>query len=429
MDSDFRRFPDDKRQIINYNKFLELTGAKIFLCLDKGVMQIARYLLNTRGSWRTTYVKEYVGTIGYNMPTEAEFEAVLKAIAEANTDMSTCEDLTNVLGEIRDALFNMASGAGAGCGPCGGGSRGAGESEAPANPYESDGENYPSGFSSREQFDQVRCNRAHDIVDNLVSDLQGLAGIEYGVESSIPQLVTVLVTVLLTPIPYDDIAYLVALLLFTAIAYTYLVEFSSVVFDNRDDLACILYNAASSGEAQVEFRARLDELVVGTAYPDPAKAFVYDVVEHLTPLDAINLLYANTPTITQDGDCSECTDEDLIWSINTLICTPTQVSGTFIDGGEVELESCEGNYFGTTRAGINSGAQPDEELERHIVVTAVTGGGSFYVTTREGGIDVNDPKTAAELEGFAVDCSQMQVCRLDASDTTPFGFTITATLI
>jgi len=83
--TDLRRFPlGSSRQLVDYNRFASLTGTKLFICIDRGVMEIARYLLNSRGSWRTTYVKEYVGTIGYIMPTEAEFELIAHAIAEAN---------------------------------------------------------------------------------------------------------------------------------------------------------------------------------------------------------------------------------------------------------------------------------------------------------------------------------------------------------
>ena len=115
--TDFRRFPGgSSRQLIDYNRFVSLTGEKVFICLDRGVMEAARYLLNSRGSWRTTWVKEYVGTIGYNMPTEAEFEIVENAIAEANEDMSSCDDLVNAIQGVTAAITSTAGSSGSGCG-------------------------------------------------------------------------------------------------------------------------------------------------------------------------------------------------------------------------------------------------------------------------------------------------------------------------
>jgi hypothetical protein len=232
--------------------------------------------------------------------------------------------------------------------------------------------------------------------------------------------------VLLTPIPYDDIAYLVALLLFTAIEYTFLVEFSSDVFDNRSDLACILYNAESASEAQVNFRTALSLLLEEhTEWLEIERAFVRNAYEHMTPTDAFNQLFTNGPTTNNGSDCSACTEASILWSINVLICTPTVISGIFTEGSPVVIDNCEGNYFGTVRAGINTGAQPEETIERSVLVEILSGGGNYYVTSREGGIDISNPMTAAELDGTTFECSQLQVIRLDASDVTPFRLQIT----
>ena len=110
MSEDFRRYPaSDTRQLIDYNRFMSLTGEKVFICLDRGVLEIAKYFLNSRGGWRTTYVKEY-GQVGYTMPTVEEFENIKQAIAEGNLDMASCDDIVAALQGIQGAIEAGGSG-------------------------------------------------------------------------------------------------------------------------------------------------------------------------------------------------------------------------------------------------------------------------------------------------------------------------------
>ena len=327
---DFRHYPKGTtRQLVDFNRFVSLTGEKQFLCLDRGIVEICRYLLNSRGNWRTTYYLDNT-PVGYTIPTEEQFELVTNAIAEANEDMTmaTCDEIVNALDRLTSATIK-----GSGCGSCGGGSRGAGATEEAPNPYnqEETPTTPPPGFSSMEQFDGHKCNAAQDIVNALMQDLQGLAGINY-IGSSIPLLVEAAITVLLTPIPYDDVVFLVSLLLFTAIEYTFLVLMSDVIFTDNDNLVCILYNSPDTIQAQSEFRTRLDELVDLQSWATVEKDFVKAALDHMTPTDAFNNMFTNQPTVSQEADCSSC---DVV-CLDYLVIENSGYIATDLGGGLVQ---------------------------------------------------------------------------------------------
>lgn len=421
--TEFRRFPKtDARQIIDYNRFLSLTGEKVFICLDRGVMEVARYFLNSRAGWPTSYAVSYQD-IGYTIPTEEQMEPIRQAIAEANLDMSNCEELNTTLQEILGALQGISAGIvnSAGCGPCGGGSRGAGSTEEPYNPYDQDATptTPPPGFSDMEEFESHKCNAAYDLITNLKNDLQGITAIDY-VTSGYNEIIIAVVAVLLTPIPYDDIALLVGLLIYAGISYSFLSEISSDIFDDSDNLACILYSSPDAATAQTEFRVGVQALIQANGWAENVEQFVTSAIDHMTPSDSFNKLFEPGPTITQDGDCSAC-EGSAIWAINPAFCTPTIDSGDFSEGTPTVVQSCEGNYFGTTRAGHNTGSNPTSTENRRVQITAVTGGGNFFVILVDAGTpDGGNSYSAAALATLDDEISGIQITRLDASDTTPF---------
>lgn len=420
---DFRTYPKgNTRQLIDYNRFASLTGEKWLFCLDRGVIELAKYLLNSRGLYVTTYYTELLDN-GYTVPNTDQFELIENAIAEANLDMSGCTDIVAELALIRGALTAMAQGAGAGCGDCGGGSRGAGASESAPSDFTDTGENFPPSFDDREEFNAHKCNQAYDIINALQADLQGLAGIEYTVSGNIPEIVGILLGVLVTPIPYDDIVYLVALLLFTIIEYTFLVEFSSVVFDNRDNLACILYNSEDAGQAQVDFEAELDSLVDGEAYPDAAKDFVKDVVHHLVTFDAINLLYSDVPTISSGNTCSGCGTEDTFF-IDTI---GGEFAGVLIAGDMVtagNIESAPIDLFGGERQVIQlqSTGEPQDNYFRIDNVLSDSGAATYTM-------DVFDDSNTLIFTTTVSDLSDLELYESDACKAVQIrdstGFTST----
>jgi hypothetical protein len=353
-------------------------------------------------------------------------------------------DLFNHMGDWRmtnEILVRIAEavealeGAGCGCASIEGsdsGSGGAGTAPADPSGIVTDDEARqgppPPGFSTWEERDQYACDMANYIFDQLLIDVATASTIAIGGFGAI-ELAGLLVSLLITPIGWVALLGVAAIMIqatILTISYSLII---SHLEDNRDDYICSILAGTDVASSISEFSSKVDELLpADTGFTDPVSSYVAsNFVKSFASIDSFNRLYAKIVVDMPAGDCSACAEE-LIWSINTLICTPTQISGIFTSGSSVELGSCEGNYFGTTRAGINCGAQPVSTLERDLVVTAVTGGGSFYVGTRTGGVDTFNPYTAAALTGFSVTCSQFQACRLDADDTTPFTLTFVITL-
>lgn len=285
---DFKRFPKTQtRQLIDYNRFMSLTGEKIFICLDRGVMEIMRYLLNTRGSWRSTYVKDYVGTVGYMMPTEEEFNAIQNAIGEANIDMSSCDDISNALLGIKDAIIALSGGSGCGCG-----SSGAGGSEAGANPWSPGGDPnaYPPGFTSKEDFDNHKCRAAAKIVRDIINDLQSISVISI-VGLTLTAIAGLILAVLATPVPFDDILVIAGVLLFSVLSVSYIATLSSELNDIYDELVCALLN----GEDALESRAALITVIQGVigdmGLSSPEESALNTIADSVVTYDAINRMY------------------------------------------------------------------------------------------------------------------------------------------
>jgi hypothetical protein len=92
--------------------------------------------------------------------------------------------------------------------------------------------------------------------------LLGLSGITIALTTGITGWVAVLIGVLVTPIPFDDLAALAALLITSALLYGLMAELSVIIGDNRDNLVCILYNAENATEAQQDLVGELNGLPI-----------------------------------------------------------------------------------------------------------------------------------------------------------------------
>lgn len=298
---DFKRFPKTQtRQLIDFNRFMSLTGDKIFICLDRGVMEIMRYLLNTRGSWRSTYVKEYVGTVGYMMPTEEEFNAVQDAIGEANIDMSSCDDLVNALLDIKAAIVDLSGGGGCGCG-----SSGAGGSEAGADPWSPGGDPdaYPPGFASKEDYDGHKCRAAAKIVGDIIADLQSISVISIA-GLTLTAIAGLILAVLATPVPFDDILVIAGVLLFSVLSVSNIANLSSDLNDAYDDLVCALLNGEDASESMAGIMTVIQDVIADMGLSSPEESALNTIAASVVTFDAINRLYEPGAQYEIDYTCN-----------------------------------------------------------------------------------------------------------------------------
>ena len=305
--TDFRRFPGgSSRQLIDYNRFVSLTGEKVFICLDRGVMEAARYLLNSRGSWRTTWVKEYVGTIGYNMPTEAEFEIVENAIAEANEDMSSCDDLVNAIQGVTAAITSTAGSSGSGCGCVGDGGTDVTEvNDIPSQPIPPSTDWEELGYSSQEDYETKKCNRAQWIIENYIGTLNNWAGLSGTVGGLTLAVITALC--LLTVPPVGLMVILGALGVLVGIDIGLLATLSMIaggIQEQEDDLRCELYNAETTGEAIDAIKAVTDSVIDGLDLGVLAITFT-TICDNLVSNETVATLFdPAAPGVS--ADCSDC---------------------------------------------------------------------------------------------------------------------------
>lgn len=299
--SDFRRFPDgNSRQLISFDRFVSLTGEKLFLCLDKGIIEIARYLLNSRGSWRTTYVKEYVGTIGYNMPTLEEFQIIERAIAEANVDMSSCEDIVEALEGIGNAIAQQqGSSSGCGCPGIPGSDRGtAGANTSTATPsgnesqYGNPGSPPLPGFETKEESDSYQCSMAHRIFNDLLHDISVLTTLSVvGVLAT--ELAAIMIPLLFTPIAWVDLFLLAAVVIqafAVGLAYTSVIDHLET---NENEYICAILSGTDVNTSIDNFKAKVQELVDEdiTIPGDLLKYTATSLINAYATIDSFNRLY------------------------------------------------------------------------------------------------------------------------------------------
>lgn len=313
-----------------------------------------------------------------------------------------------------------------------GGSAGGGMEPAPPSDTEDTPESHegppPVGYASWEEFDQLKCDWANYIVDQMGNDILTMAAITVGTQSA-TALAAILVPLLVTPVGWVIILEIAVVMLAATLTVGFYTWVHDNLTENRDGYLCALFSGSNVGDSISNFATMVDEKI-GT---DPnfnalTGYWASSILKSLASIDSVNRMYQAQSFVPPTGDCSMCVG-DGIWSINTLICTPTVVSGSFQDGEDTVVDSCEGNYFGTTRAGHNTGALPLETDDRDVLIVDVIGGGDFYVTWRIAGVDTSDEFSAAELEGHTfVGIEQLQVIRLAASDTTPFTITYNVTL-
>lgn len=304
--TDFRRFPaNDTRQIIDYNRFMDLTGTKVFICIDKGVLEIAKYLLNSRGNWRSTYVKEYL-EIGYNMPTIEEFNNVTQAIAEANIDMASCDDIVEAINGIKTAIIQNGSSGGCGC-IGDGGTDVTDVNDSPSS--EIPGlENWEElGFASEEAFSSHKCNVAVEILENYIQTLRNWAGL-FGTVGGLT-LAVVTGLLLLTVPPVGLILIMAAFGLLVGSDIGLLINLSTIAGDLEaaiDELKCSFYNATSTSEAATALTDKANEIIDGLAigfFTDTFKQITSNLISNDELLKLFDSSYVSTVT---DADCSEC---------------------------------------------------------------------------------------------------------------------------
>jgi hypothetical protein len=282
----------DKRQIIIMDLVQpEDYEDRVIVCIPKFAWDVARAYLSEQAQWRSSYSMAYHATY-YETPDDEEFDVIQASIDNllAEDDMSC--DIVAALESLQVVIEGLvAKECGVGCG----GSGGAGAEEAPPDPFEDEGDNYPPKFESRPEFDTWRCGVATLIVDELYQDLDYLKSLAVGEISA-----TALAFALATPIPLDDIAVILGIVI-TFIAEAILDgvvdEILSQLALDRDTLICALYEALDADEAKTVLDTwRIAEFEGSAEY----------LLSWFINFDQVNQLYERRSKVFGYADCSGC---------------------------------------------------------------------------------------------------------------------------
>jgi hypothetical protein len=212
-----------------------------------------------------------------------------------------CQELIDAIGQIGLSIEAMAQASRdccmSGCGP---GSAGAGLTETSETGFTDDGQSYPDGFDSYQEYDAYKCDVAHFIVASLVTDLQALL-----VMDAVALIAPALALSLVTPIPFDDLVLLAALCvvyLLGGLLAGYINNLISELTTNESVYVCALYNGANESTSRFDF---LDEIDSATGSPEKL------IIGYMLKYDILTYLYSKVPVVMAGGqDCSSCDPVD-----------------------------------------------------------------------------------------------------------------------
>lgn len=233
------------RTLIDYTNFLGLTGDCRIITIDGGALAILRKLAE-RGLWPSTYYVER-GVDYYTVPDSNQLDVVENVLAEFLKESSmTCTSIESVLASLQVSLAQIAQ---KDCCQAGTGSAGA---TTPYTGEPQDPGTYILPDKTLIETQGYKCDMAHQIVDELIADVNSLAShITGGVD--LTAAAVLLAAVFLTPVPFDDIVAIAALALGAIVAGFTLPGIATALSDNRADGVCAMVNADTVAAAQLAF--------------------------------------------------------------------------------------------------------------------------------------------------------------------------------
>lgn len=292
------------RALIDYPNFLDGLDTGAVLCTNQGMLRLIRVLLISYGMRYANWVTEHTpgGYIGVDNTEFDVVDANISKFLEETNDMKFCSELT-------EAFNNLTAAFREGC--CDSGSYGAGKDEPPESGNQDDEEDWPPGFDTYAEYRLYKCDIANRIIEGIRVDVVWLAaGTIVTLASSI------LVATLLTPIPGDEILALVGFalaLLAQGVLATVGASLQSDIDAERQELVCLLYDAADADSAKTAVLDYLDSVLTSTemalfaslwGFASVNALFDKNVLLELSPLD--------DPVV-----CSACSSEcELCWSTN-----------------------------------------------------------------------------------------------------------------
>ncbi len=271
---------------IDENDFVECVN----ICLPKFCWAVARTFLYDYGQRQTSFAVSYdVST--YETPDSTLFDKIDASIAEG---LGACEVTCSEIVQALDGISASLSASG-GCG-CQGGSAGAGDTEAPEEPFVDDGSTtFPPLYTDRDEYIDNKCGLARKVIDSMLTDLAWLKTVNLSTIA-----VIFFVGALITPIPGDELLVLVGFVLSIFIQGLLASTVQAIIDEinsKLEDLVCVVFDADTSANAQVAFLSELGLSGIQGA-----------LVDNLIANDSFNPLFQYGPLESgfEPCNCDDC---------------------------------------------------------------------------------------------------------------------------
>lgn len=309
--SEFRKF-SPTRTLIKLDEISPYYGDTVIVCLPVDALIVARKLLSERGTWRTTFVRDYVADIGYNIPNDndADYVEYLSSVADfIKAEDMTC-DILSGLQEIARAI-----GANSCCGSTGtlieidGGFYFGTEAPAEA-PTTFGGEN--DIFATESEYNAHRCDVATEIATGLYNALTTLSTFSLINLTGVSSLVGLVYLGVLSIPPVAIISAAVVAGVSTGLLVT-----AREAID-YDEIKCIVFNNDTATEIYDAIKDNVAEkLVVDFGALEIEASAIINVIMSMIDINAINKVFTAYKVTTGGSDCSDCAGQTdgCDWSI------------------------------------------------------------------------------------------------------------------
>lgn len=266
--------------------------------------------------------------------TITDVQVVGREIFDRNSDLEECCMACTEATSVADAIIAAMSSFGGTSGVCGCGSGGAGSEEPPDSPIEPGppGQQQgdpPPGFDTWADYEDYKCAIATWIVESIQTDLAW-----YETINIVTIALSSVIGALITPIPFDDVAAIIGLMLTLSLEGVFLTavqDIGAAVAADFDDFVCALYQAPNAEEAKANWDEQVDTSIdaqTGAFYAFVEKGILAAMVSNA----AINKLFDEDIALRntiEPGDCSGCVPcpQAWVWGSGDL-----QNGGTWLSG-------------------------------------------------------------------------------------------------
>lgn len=222
--------------------------------------------------------------------------------------MACTDDIANALLEIANALREQSTNSCCGgIGGTNGGSGGAGmEPTTPSETVDDEDSHEgppPDGYDSWEEFDELKCNWATYVVNQMIVDVATMSVVTIGT-SSATGLATILVTLLVTPVGWVILLEIAVIMIAATLEAGFYSWITSNLEDNFNDYVCALVEGTTVDGSISSFVDTANTLIDDdTNFNSLTGYWAKQILKGLASIDSINRLYERQPFEPPSAEC------------------------------------------------------------------------------------------------------------------------------